>query len=91
MLVLSRKLNQVVQIGDDIFIQVSEIRKSRIRLVISAPADLRISRRDICDPEIPLLVASNAARSPVPGQVDLLDSHSEPLVHGRVLPWDSST
>ena len=44
MLVLSRKLDEVIQIGDDIFVKVVRITPSVIRLGIVAPKDLPITR-----------------------------------------------
>ncbi len=46
MLVLSRKQNEVIQIGENIRVVVVEIRKGEIRLGISAPKEVAISRPD---------------------------------------------
>ena len=46
MLVLSRKPDQRIQIGDNIIIHVLECRSGKVRLGISAPLDLPISRPD---------------------------------------------
>ncbi len=46
MLVLSRKQNEIVQIGQDIRVVVVEIRKGEIRLGIDAPKEVAISRPD---------------------------------------------
>jgi carbon storage regulator len=44
MLVLSRKLNESICIGDDIQITVLEVRGKRIRLGFTAPAHVNIRR-----------------------------------------------
>ena len=44
MLVLSRKLNETICIGDDIQITVLEVRGKRIRLGFTAPAHVNIRR-----------------------------------------------
>jgi carbon storage regulator len=47
MLVLTRKRKQSVILGDDIEIQVLEINGEQVRLGITAPASLRILRKEI--------------------------------------------
>jgi carbon storage regulator len=47
MLVLSRKVNEEVVIGNDIHIKVIRVDGSRIRLGISAPHEMSIRRREI--------------------------------------------
>lgn len=47
MLVLSRKKHESIVINDDIVITVVEIRDGKIRLGISAPADVSIHRKEV--------------------------------------------
>ncbi len=47
MLVLSRKLNQKVQIGDDIVVTVVKVKGNVIRLGIEAPKDVRVLRSEL--------------------------------------------
>lgn len=47
MLVLSRKRDEQVVIGDDIVVTVVEIRGDRVRLGISAPRDVPVHRREV--------------------------------------------
>jgi carbon storage regulator CsrA len=47
MLVLSRKLNEEICIGDDIVIRIVEVRRSRVRIGIFAPPDVRIRREEV--------------------------------------------
>ena len=49
MLVLSRKLGEVIAIGDKIRITVVEVKGNHVRLGIEAPRDLRIYRQEIYD------------------------------------------
>ena len=49
MLVLSRKKQEVICIGDDIKIMVTDVRGDRVRLGITAPKDLPIYRKEIYD------------------------------------------
>lgn len=49
MLVLTRKLNESVRISDDIVVTLLEIRGNRIRLGITAPKDIEITRGELLD------------------------------------------
>lgn len=44
MLVLARKVNQVITIGDDIRIEVVHIAEHKVRLGITAPKDVAVHR-----------------------------------------------
>lgn len=46
MLVLSRKMNESICIGDDIQITILEVRGKRIRLGCTAPAHISIRRTE---------------------------------------------
>lgn len=46
MLVLSRKLDETITIGDDITIRVVDIRGDKVRLGINAPRDIVILRHN---------------------------------------------
>jgi len=47
MLVLTRKMGEVVTIGDQIRIKVVEMKGNQVRLGIDAPTDMRIYREEI--------------------------------------------
>lgn len=47
MLVLSRKKNERVMIGDDIAVVVVEICGDRVRLAFEAPSDIIIHREEV--------------------------------------------
>ncbi len=49
MLVLSRKLDEKIMIGDDIIITVVDMRKDKIKLGIQAPRDKPVHRQEIYD------------------------------------------
>ena len=48
MLVLTRKVGEIVRINDDIQVQVVGIRGDRIRLGIQAPQNVKILREELC-------------------------------------------
>ncbi len=47
MLVISRKLDEALVIGENVEITVIEISKDKIKLGINAPKDVRVKRREI--------------------------------------------
>lgn len=47
MLMLSRKPSEVIRIGDDIKIVITEVRGERVRIGIDAPSDVRVFREEI--------------------------------------------
>jgi carbon storage regulator len=47
MLILTRKVGEVIRIGDDVTIRVLEVRGSQVRLGVDAPADVRIFREEV--------------------------------------------
>lgn len=49
MLVLTRKVNQSIIIGDDIEVVVLEVRGEQVRLGIKAPRTVTVHRREIYD------------------------------------------
>lgn len=49
MLVLSRRPNESLRIGDNIIISVVEIRNDKVRLGIEAPHSLPVHRQEVYD------------------------------------------
>jgi len=47
MLVLSRKVNETVRVGDNIEIAVTDIDRNRVRLGITAPPEVTILRTEL--------------------------------------------
>jgi len=47
MLVLTRKLNQSIKIGDDVEITVIEVRGDQVRLGVTAPRDVAVHRKEV--------------------------------------------
>ncbi len=47
MLILTRKVGESINIGDNIKIQVVEIKGKQVRLGIEAPSDLKIHREEV--------------------------------------------
>jgi carbon storage regulator len=47
MLVLTRKLGEVIRVGDFVTVRVLEVKGNQVRLGVDAPADVRIYREEI--------------------------------------------
>jgi len=49
MLILSRKINQSIVIGDDITLTVVEVSPGKVRIGIDAPQDVPVFRKELLD------------------------------------------
>jgi carbon storage regulator len=47
MLILTRKVGELIRIGDSVTVRVLEVRGSQVRLGVDAPADVRIFREEV--------------------------------------------
>ncbi len=89
MLVLSRKRDERIRIGENIEITVVEIQGGRVRLGITAPSDIPVHRAEIADQ----IENMRSASTPVRDQYkelegdDESDSTSSPQQH-QVPSWN---
>ena len=58
MLVLSRREQEAIVIGDRITVRVAEIRGNQVRLAIEAPRETRILRSELVDAEVAKIAAA---------------------------------
>jgi len=49
MLILSRRVNEKIVIGDDIVISVVEVRGDQVKLGIEAPQSVKVFRQEVYD------------------------------------------
>jgi carbon storage regulator len=49
MLILSRKINEKIMIGEDISISIIEIQGDHIRIGVDAPKNIKIFRQEVFD------------------------------------------
>lgn len=49
MLILSRKINEKIMIGDDISITIIEVRGDQVKLGVEAPRNVQIFRQEVFD------------------------------------------
>ena len=47
MLILTRKVGEMIRIGETVTVRVLEVRGSQVRLGVDAPADVRIFREEV--------------------------------------------
>lgn len=53
MLVLTRRVNERIVIGDDITLTVLEVRGDQVRLGIDAPRDVKVFREEVLGRDTP--------------------------------------
>jgi len=77
MLILSRKTDEKIMIGDDISISVIEIRGDQVRIGVDAPKTIKVFRQEVFD----AIKAENkaAVQSTVTLPVLDIDAKREPL------------
>ena len=66
MLILSRKINEKVVIGDDISVSIIEIRGEQVRLGIDAPKKVKVFRQEVYDAIKAENVAATAGKAVIP-------------------------
>jgi len=49
MLILSRKINEKIMIGDDVSVSIIEIRGDQVRLGVDAPKSVKVFRQEVFD------------------------------------------
>jgi carbon storage regulator len=49
MLILSRKINEKIMIGNDISVSIIEIRNDQVRLGVEAPKTVKVFRQEVFD------------------------------------------
>lgn len=83
MLVLTRKSNQSIMIGDDVIITVLEVRGDQIRLGITAPREVAVHREEVWIARTGAAgierLPRNAAKRPVgtlPAAASAISTHS---------------
>jgi len=73
MLVLTRRANQSIIIGDDVVVTVLEVRGDQVRIGITAPRDVTVHREEVYRA---LHEANEEAAADSVSTVDTQESHS---------------
>jgi carbon storage regulator len=75
MLVLSRKLNQSIMIGDDVRIVVVSVDRDQVKIGIEAPRDISVHRSEVYEE----IKRTNRGAAEAGGAIDSSGSVPEPL------------
>ena len=51
MLVLIRRIGEILRIADDILVTIVEVKGNQVRLGIDAPADVTVLREELVQPD----------------------------------------
>ena len=66
MLVLSRKQNERIRVGESVVVTVVRVSGDKVRIGIEAPADVRVLRDELDDEALGDVTLDAAAELPIP-------------------------
>jgi carbon storage regulator len=66
MLVLSRKQNERIRVGDSVVVTVVRVSGDKVRIGIEAPPEVRVLRDELEDDAIGTVVLDEATELPIP-------------------------
>jgi carbon storage regulator len=69
MLILSRRVNEKIVIGDDVVISVVEVRGDQVKLGIEAPRNVKVFRQEVFD----AIQEENRRAAASPPQLPVID------------------
>jgi carbon storage regulator len=79
MLVLTRKTEEIIRIGNDIQIRIVKIKGNSVRIGIEAPAEVQVLRGELAErPTVRLPLSGDSAATAEPNRVRLPRSDSPP-------------
>lgn len=66
MLVLSRKQNERIRVGDSVVVTVVRVSGDKVRIGIEAPPEVRVLRDELEEQDLGLVALDEAADLPIP-------------------------
>ncbi len=66
MLVLSRKQNERIRVGDSVVVTVVRVNGDKVRIGIEAPANMRVLRDELEDESLGEVVLEGTVELPIP-------------------------
>ena len=66
MLVLSRKQNERIRVGDSVVVTIVRVSGDKVRIGIEAPADVRVLRDELEDETLGTVTLEPSADLPIP-------------------------
>jgi carbon storage regulator len=66
MLVLSRKQNERIRVGDSVVVTVVRVSGDKVRIGIEAPPEVRVLRDELEEQDLGLVVLDEVAELPIP-------------------------
>jgi len=72
MLILSRKINEKIMIGEDISVSIIEIRGDQVRIGVDAPKTVKVFRQEVFD----AIKAENKAAAESKPVLPVVDFHA---------------
>jgi carbon storage regulator CsrA len=83
MLVLTRKLQQQIKIGDNITVTILKVKGSTVRVGIAAPRDVRVVRSELPPEVLELDVVLETAETADAEADAVTAAHEQPLVRAE--------
>jgi len=83
MLILSRKVNEKIMIGDDISISIIDIRGDQIRIGVDAPKSVKVFRQEVFD----AIKAENKAAAQSAAVLPVLDISPDTVREASPALW----
>lgn len=77
MLILQRKKNEVIRIGDDIRIVVTDVGSDSVRLAIEAPMQVRVLREELAEAAAANRLSAEVSRQGLDKLLHLIKKQAE--------------
>jgi carbon storage regulator len=76
MLILTRKINEKIKIGDNITLMIIELRGDQVKIGVEAPKNIKVFRQEVFN----AIQSENKAAADAAGNIDALVSFKDTLL-----------